>query len=64
MTKDNIATHPDLGMDTTAGTYALVGSTVPDSAPVIKQLLEAGAIIIGKANLSVRHGGLRDCKAF
>lgn len=53
--KDNIATHPDLGMDTTAGTYALAGSTVWDSAPVVKQLLQSGAIIIGKANLSVRR---------
>ncbi|KAJ8125094.1 hypothetical protein O1611_g8546 [Lasiodiplodia mahajangana] len=49
--KDNIATHPSLGMDTTAGTYALVGSKVPDSAPFVKQLHEAGAIILAKANL-------------
>ncbi|EGX87737.1 glutamyl-tRNA(gln) amidotransferase subunit A, putative [Cordyceps militaris CM01] len=35
--KDNIATHPDLGMDTTAGTLALVGARVPESAPCVAQ---------------------------
>ena len=50
--KDNMATHPDLGMETTAGTFALVGSRVRDGASAINQLYEAGAIIIGKANLS------------
>ena len=50
--KDNIATHPDLGMETTAGTFALVGSRVRVGASIMKQLDEAGVIIIGKANLS------------
>ncbi|KAI1123344.1 putative glutamyl-tRNA amidotransferase subunit A [Nemania abortiva] len=49
--KDNIATHPELGMDTTAGTYALKGAKVRDSAPCVKQLEKAGAIILAKANL-------------
>ncbi|KAI0389272.1 putative glutamyl-tRNA amidotransferase subunit A [Xylariaceae sp. FL0594] len=39
LVKDNIATHPDLGMDTTAGTYALVGSKPPDSVPCVKKEL-------------------------
>ncbi|KAI1736309.1 putative glutamyl-tRNA amidotransferase subunit A [Xylaria scruposa] len=52
LVKDNIDTHPDLGMETTVGTYALVGTKVRDSAPHVKQLVDAGAIIIGKANLS------------
>lgn len=38
LVKDNIATHPDLGMETTAGTYALVGSVVQDNAPCIAQV--------------------------
>ncbi|KAK5652964.1 hypothetical protein OQA88_9444 [Cercophora sp. LCS_1] len=49
--KDNIATDPALGMETTAGTYALVGSRVKRSAVLAKQLQDAGAIILAKANL-------------
>ena len=48
--KDNIAT--DDKMETTAGSLALVGSHVPEDAPLIRQLRKAGAIILGKANLS------------
>ncbi|HEV2951363.1 MAG TPA: amidase family protein [Actinomycetota bacterium] len=46
--KDNINTT---GMPTTAGSWALAGST-PADAFIVKQLKAAGAIIIGKANLS------------
>ncbi|EPS29808.1 hypothetical protein PDE_04758 [Penicillium oxalicum 114-2] len=52
LVKDNIATHPSLGMDTTAGSLALKGSKPRQNATVVQQLLDAGAIIIGKANLS------------
>jgi amidase len=48
--KDNIAT--DDKMETTAGSLALVGSKVPGDAPIVHQLRAAGAIILGKANLS------------
>ncbi len=50
LVKDNIATHD--GMETTAGSFALLGSEVPRDAFVVKQLRDAGAIILGKANLS------------
>lgn len=50
--KDNIATDPELVMETTAGTFALVGSRVKKPSPATFQLHEAGAIIIPKANLS------------
>lgn len=50
LVKDNIATKDN--METTAGSLALVGSRVPGDARVIAQLREAGAIILGKANLS------------
>ncbi|KAF5382808.1 hypothetical protein D9757_007264 [Collybiopsis confluens] len=50
--KDNIATVATEGMNTTAGSFALLGSIVPDDAGVVKKLREAGAIILGKANLS------------
>ena len=46
--KDNVNTT---GMPTTAGSWALAGST-PDDAFIAEQLKAAGAIIIGKANLS------------
>jgi amidase len=46
--KDNINTT---GMPTTAGSWALAGST-PSDAFIVEQLKAAGAIILGKANLS------------
>jgi amidase len=48
--KDNIAT--DDMMETTAGSLALVGSKVPGDATVAARLRAAGAVILGKANLS------------
>jgi amidase len=46
--KDNIDTT---GMPTTAGSFALAGSRPPD-AFIVSRLRAAGALIIGKANLS------------
>ena len=48
--KDNIATHDR--MQTTAGSLALVGSRPPKDAFVAKRLRAAGAVILGKTNLS------------
>ena len=48
--KDNVNTT---GMPTTAGSWALAGST-PDDAFIAARLKSAGAIILGKANLSER----------
>ncbi|KAG1740450.1 amidase signature domain-containing protein [Suillus paluster] len=50
--KDNIATLHEEGMNTTAGSYALLGSVVPRDAFAAAKLRAAGAIFIGKANLS------------
>ncbi|KAJ7718054.1 amidase signature enzyme [Mycena metata] len=50
--KDNIATIAAEGMNTTAGSFSLLGSIVPEDAGVVKRLRKAGAIILGKANLS------------
>ncbi|UKZ83146.1 hypothetical protein TrVFT333_010951 [Trichoderma virens FT-333] len=52
LVKDNIATHPSTGLDTTAGSLALVNSKPRSNAPIVDRLLEAGLIIIGKASLS------------
>jgi amidase len=48
--KDNIDTSDRMG--TTAGSLALVGSKPPEDAFLVKQLRRAGAIILGKTNLS------------
>src|SRR2546429_2935851 len=48
--KDNIDTHDRL--TTTAGSLALAGSIPPQDSTVAKKLREAGAVIIGKTNLS------------
>jgi len=50
MVKDNIATADN--MQTTAGSLALVNSKVPGDAPIVSRLRAAGAIILGKTNLS------------
>ena len=48
--KDNIASKDKL--ETTAGSYALLGSIVPRDAFVVSKLRQAGAILLGKATLS------------
>ncbi|OYT92906.1 MAG: amidase [Burkholderiales bacterium PBB3] len=48
--KDNIATAD--GMQTTAGSLALLGAKPPRDAFLVAQLRKAGAIILGKTNLS------------
>jgi amidase len=48
--KDNIATRDR--MQTTAGSLALQGSIVPRDAYIVKKLRQAGAVILGKTNLS------------
>lgn len=48
--KDNIAT--DDRMETTAGSFALIGSRPPADAFVAHRLRQAGAVLLGKANLS------------
>jgi amidase len=48
--KDNIATSDK--MQTTAGSAALVGTTVPADAAVVAALRAAGGILLAKANLS------------
>ncbi|KAF5727834.1 hypothetical protein HS088_TW22G01531 [Tripterygium wilfordii] len=54
LVKDNIATKDKL--NTTAGSFALLGSVVPRDAGVVVKLRKAGAIILGKANLNEWSG--------
>lgn len=48
--KNNIATSDQ--MNNTAGSYALLGATVPYDSTVAAKLRKAGAIMLGKSNLS------------
>ena len=48
--KDNIDTGDK--MRTTAGSWALVGASAPDDAVLVRKLREAGAVLLGKTNLS------------
>jgi amidase len=50
LVKDNIATRDK--MQTTAGCAALMGTIVPNDAPVVALLRAAGGVLLGKANLS------------
>jgi amidase len=50
LVKDNFATRDKL--ETTAGSLALLGAEVPRDAFVVRRLRRAGAVILGKANLS------------
>lgn len=48
--KDNIGTADR--METTAGSLALIGARPAKNAPLVDRLLSAGAVILGKTNLS------------
>ncbi len=48
--KDNIDTGDK--MQTTAGSLALQGNIAPADAPIVAKLREAGAVLLGKTNLS------------
>lgn len=50
LVKDNIATNDE--MNNTAGSYALLGAKVPEDSTVVHKLRKAGAVILGKTNLS------------
>ncbi|KAI2477426.1 Glutamyl-tRNA amidotransferase protein [Pyrenophora tritici-repentis] len=50
LVKNNIATADK--MNNTVGSWSLVGAKVPRDATVVAKLREAGAVILGKSNLS------------
>ncbi|KAI0388266.1 amidase signature domain-containing protein [Xylariaceae sp. FL0594] len=62
--KDSVMTGPEFGMPTTVGTYALEHAVAKQNAPIVDKLIKAGAIIIGKANLSTQSpyivGGFKE----
>lgn len=50
LVKDNIGTNDK--METTAGSTAMLGARVPEDAVVVSRLREAGAVLLGHANMS------------
>ncbi len=50
LVKDNVDTHDR--MQTTAGSLAMVDATRNRRTPSVARLREAGAVILGKTNLS------------
>lgn len=48
--KNNIGTNDS--MDNTAGSYALAGARIPRDSTIAAKLRKAGAVILGKTNLS------------
>ncbi|MFL1418337.1 amidase family protein [Pseudomonas fildesensis] len=51
--KDTIETQ---GMQTSAGAFGLVGAVAGKDAPIVQRLIEQGAVILGKTNLSELAG--------
>ncbi|KAF6832276.1 glutamyl-tRNA amidotransferase subunit [Colletotrichum plurivorum] len=49
---DTFVTSGDLGMPTTAGSFVFASMTAAGNAPVIEKLLDAGLLILGKANMT------------
>lgn len=56
--KDN---HDTFDMPTTAGSQLLEGSVPPADAFIVKQLRDAGAIVLAKVNMSEWAGGAGTC---
>ncbi|KAJ4860480.1 amidase domain-containing protein [Trichoderma breve] len=50
--KDSIMTASELGMPTTAGSFALAQAKCKKNAPLVEKLIDTGLIILGKANLT------------
>jgi amidase len=51
--KDSFVTASDLGMSTTAGSRAFIGSKASKNGAITQRLINAGLIILGKGNMSV-----------
>lgn len=53
--KDSFVTASEsLGMSTTAGSRAFIGSVTSKNGAITQRLLDAGLIILGKGNMTVR----------
>ncbi|KAM7192707.1 Glutamyl-tRNA amidotransferase subunit A, mitochondrial [Rhypophila sp. PSN 637] len=50
--KDCFITGPELGLETTAGSWAFVGAKAKSNATIVQRLVDAGMIVLGKTNMS------------
>lgn len=55
MLKDSFVTASELGMSTTAGSRAFIGSVASKNGAIVQRLLDAGLIVLGKGNMTVSH---------
>lgn len=51
--KDTFVTALELGMSTTVGSYAFIGAKASKNGAITQRLIDAGLIILGKANMTV-----------
>ncbi|GAB1193452.1 hypothetical protein APSETT444_002668 [Aspergillus pseudonomiae] len=54
--KDSFVTASELGMSTTAGSYAFIGAKASKNGAITQRLIDAGLIILGKANMTAPGG--------
>ncbi|KAE8363999.1 amidase signature enzyme [Aspergillus caelatus] len=50
--KDSFVTASELGMSTTAGSYAFLGAKASKNGAITQRLIDSGLIILGKANMT------------
>ncbi|KAE8380867.1 amidase signature enzyme [Aspergillus bertholletiae] len=50
--KDSFVTASELGMSTTAGSYAFLGAKALKNGAITQRLIDAGLVILGKANMT------------
>ncbi|KAJ5811051.1 Amidase [Penicillium robsamsonii] len=50
--KDSFVTASELGMSTTAGSYAFIGAKASKNGAITQRLIDAGMVILGKANMT------------
>ncbi|OGM41145.1 hypothetical protein ABOM_009853 [Aspergillus bombycis] len=50
--KDSFVTASELGISTTAGSYAFIGAKASKNGAITQRLIDAGLIILGKANIT------------
>jgi amidase len=51
--KDSFVTASDLGMSTTVGSRAFIGSKASKNGAITQRIIDAGLIILGKGNMTV-----------
>ncbi|KAF2456562.1 amidase signature domain-containing protein [Lineolata rhizophorae] len=50
--QDNVMTDPNMGMETTVGARAFIGTRPRRNAYIVEKLVHAGLVVLGKANLT------------